>query len=265
MFLKKSFVVLGMASMMFLQGCTNTQTVENVVSFKLYEGIKHEDLKGYVDTKTSFYGYMSIDHLDSDYIIVTFNPEGLCPFHGETDNSTYTSIPVKLKDVNNIPANLYVPVKVEGVIKTGEFKDGDSHVFDVIVDEAVLTPVKENSTNGILKNYINIAEKGIFSKIREQQVAIDEALGNKMFGKELEDLKKIDLGELEYAREVAFSIKDGSTDDLIKAIDSAIEIGTLVNEALDKKDLTLLANSELIQKTYAMFETYQRWQLKYSV
>lgn len=265
MFLKRSFLVISMASIMLLQGCSSSTVVENKVTLKLAEKVVNSELKERDGENVEFFGYMSIDHLDSDYVIITFNPEGLCPFHGELSTDEYRAIPVKLKEGYEKPENLYIPVKVEGIIKSGEFKDVDAHTFDLIIDDAVLTEVDVNKTTGILNNYIKLAEKGIFKSIRKQQVAIDEALGYKIFGKELMDLERIDIGSLEYAREIAYSVKDGSTDDLVTCIDYAIELGVHVNKAFEMEDLTLLEDSELVTKAYEMFELYEKWKLKYSV
>lgn len=273
MFLKRSFLIVSMASVMFLQGCgvatpkedTKVEATNNKVTFRLAEKLINSEFKGHDGEVTEFFGYMSIDHLDSDYIIVTFNPEGLCPFHGDVTTDEYRAIPVKLKEGYVKPENLYLPVKVDGVIKAGEFKDGEGHNFELIIEDAVLTSVDSSRAEGVLKSYIKLAEKGIFEKIRTQQVAIDEALGYNIFGLELEDLKHIDIGSLEYVKEIALSVQDGSVDDLITCIDSAIDLGVAINEIIDKGDLTLLVDDELVTKAYKMFEMYQRWQLKYSV
>lgn len=239
---------------------------DDTVTFRLIEGIAESELLEMNGKNVEFVSYMSIEHsiTDNDYMITTFHPEGVCAHHQE-DLSTMINVPVKLPE--GFSNYTYSPLKIKGKIKVGEVKDKAGHTFKVTIEDATIEEVKEENTEGILKTYVGLANKGVFADLRKEYVNIDKAFGYKIFNLGLDELQKINIDKLEEIKSMVLEVnKDGSLDDLIKSIEKSLIVGEYVNDALNKGDLDLFNSSEeMIQNTIEMFDVYKNWQLKYSV
>lgn len=273
-------IMLGLLCTTALVGCNKKQVsveenwgyesihkvTDDTVTFRLIEGISESELLEMNGKNVEFVSYMSIDHsiTDNDYMIATFHPEGVCAYHQE-DLSTMINVPVKLPE--GFSSYTYSPLKIKGKIKVGEVKDKAGHTFKVTIEDATIEEVKEENTEGILKTYVGLANKGVFADLRKEYVNIDKAFGYKIFNLGLDELQKINIDKLEEIKSMVVEVnKDGSLDDLIKSIEKSLIVGEYVNDALNKGDLNLFNSSEeMIQNTIEMFDVYKNWQLKYSV
>jgi hypothetical protein len=271
-------MALGLAVVVGLTGCgarnsrmdtweyTSLTPTSDGVTFSLLKGLDITELAEFADSKVEFYGYMSIDHEESEneYKMITYLPEGFCTYHFNETSEMVNSIPIRLESDFEYT---YVPLKIKGVVKVGNIKDTLDHTFSVVIEDVTVEEVKVDNVEGILKTYIELANQGIFETMRKEYVAIDRALGYSVFGLRLNQLEEVDNYALEEVKKVVATYnEDESLNDLVESLDRAIKSGVYVNNVLtNTKDLEEFQNEEIIENTFEMFNLYQNWQLKYAI